>query len=1635
MSYEAMKRGMQLTATWLCLLATAATFARAQESSAKWSRQLENAPTSDTDSLDWIPLAQPLDGSGAGKDRSGNGRVLTYSQTFPPSARFGDLTKPGLSPGSQFDFSYPFPRYSNGQDGQGQALPLRQGPPPALKTNSGQEPTSQSFFKFEMPFHSNEAGQAQSPPTLQTGYQIQHTFGGGLQAPSSLFSPPSLFGQQQAQPFGSEFHTLAQKPLNKPLRQQNYIQDILPPKSHAKPTQPSLQSVTPQVFPLDPEPESIFGLNKAAPSSAPASSGGQQQQQQQQEVQLLYVPYDTLYNQQRQQSGQSRPSSSSSNFEVNKFNVNPGLPAVNPYQINQFYTQDPNADSDFFSSGTTARPSTTSTSQPHSIFQSFGQSLSLSQQQPQPQPQPQAQTLFSTAKPKPKAHQPPLAMFLLRSSSRPSQSDVVAALRSAHSISVIDSPTKQTPEIFVGPAGMPIPDGYVKFDLPYLSQLAQTRDLSDVSFFVAPLSYRTPNGFNKILLPEPHVGSIVVNRAKDSVPVQTQPPPQRQQRPYAAVSSTRNPFETTTQTQAQQAQAHQAQSQQAQQSQKSGAPVRGNKFSYYYVQDGIQEVSSPKIPAKQERHKKKRPQNVQVEHQQQQQPIYRPATKTQNPFDTLNQIGGDDFFKSLTNKPTTTSSTSTSTTSTTSSTTSTTAAPTQPLFTYSTRPQVEFPGASGHLYPEYLQPVQEQQPRLTTRPPTATTVEEENRMKQYFRQQDAFRQRPLTTIPPAFEQVQYTPSAPDYEVPTTQRIKSKHRVNIYTPAAVPVTTSDVGYQVEQEQAQEQAQAPLNHRPSYNQVQNEILDNSNVDYEPNPYHVPSELPALTPDIPGLVNNLQEKDKLQPGTTITPQSEPENPETRPTRRPLLRTRKPAVSKVVTTSSVSYSESESSGKVPHRIRRPYGNRGTAAGTASTTGSGDQGEDSAATPTPTRRPTSARNPLIRNPNRIRYRPTTEERHTLKVKTRKGSKNGQREDQDLDYQRDVLKQNYPVFKGTSSAPSRRPTSPTAIPSSYDFQATTEGPASESQQVYTVTPSNSIDSASEQGSRFPNSLLEPMQIAQHYQEFSKDNYGPGYFPNQEDLTPTEGIVRNEVSPIYTTLATTTPSTTTTSTPATTEAAPTTTTRRSPFVRRNYPRLRTTTTTEPPVTSTTPSEERPSIRSRLPPRRVVKVRQRQRRPGHPASSTAAPEEEVQEPATNQKPNLRKLSRYNQEPKEKETPITQRRRYKQPFQLEGQESQWSPSSDISSNSNNNANANTNANANSFKPLNPKYKTEAHSFENEPEIVTVGPTEQPETYEFNVAADLGGSAAQRTTTLKAPNLKPEKSFAELLEEVMGKVPEELATESPNSSSTTTSIGRLNRRGKWKKSRVTSGSDNGENFETAESQNLGPQLYNALQAATSEKEEQQPKTTTPLAPAATEAETAEAIVTTTAASPTTPEEYEVTTARALEEATMASTLPMETLESATRRMDTAADVDVDGIADADGDLETQPSLFSEVKKQLHDLFAIEESEDEAVNAALAAVGKRRQEYTSIKRTTPATSTDKTTLSPADAEPTATTATTTATEEGASEGSKDNFHKDLMEHVVYATSTSTKVTSETEICYRGRCIRSEDLPANHKLH
>ncbi|XP_050324863.1 proteoglycan 4 [Bactrocera neohumeralis] len=1651
-------------------------FAHAQAAE-KWSRQLEPTSPGVSDSFDWVPLAQPVDSSTA-KDRSANARVLTYSQAFPPNGRFGDLPKPHNPPAPQqqpFDFPYQFQRFVN----QPQTRPQIGSPfgasPLKASALQGGEPTSQSFFKFEMPFRPDGGNRdvgATGPSSLQTGYQIQHTFGGGG-AQATLFSSP-LYNQQPV--FPPEFHPIPQKPiqqpLQKPLPQQNYIEDSFPAKniyreSKPNPTQQSLQSVTPQVFPADPPVEQFFDLNKpqssyngqipsyqqpeslptapfqqsapTAPALAPNSNAGNPQ-----DVQLLYVPYDTLYNQQKPESQA---------YEVNKYNVNPSLPTVNPFQINNFYTQDTLGSLDqqnYFTSTpstSTSRPKTT-TLKPTTIFQNYVN--------------PQQQ--LTTPRPKPKAHQPPLAMFLVRNSARPTQADVVSALRHSNTIAVVDAPTKKIPDIFVGPAGMSTPEGYAKFELPYLSQLAQTRELREIPFFVAPLSYRTPSGFNKILLPEPHVGSIVINLAKSNSATQEivsqpakpsavysqndinqyQPPqptqrvrPQRVKQPSATkdyypalnepVQKPRDQFEITTQ-------------------RSTLAPTRGNKFNYFYNQDAIREVNSPKV-TKLDRPKKKRPQHT--VQQQQQQPIEQPAfTQTiNNPYAQFqpapNQIINDDIYKVQPNRPAPSTSTSTSTTTTTTSTTSTTAAPAHTFFTYNPNGQVDYQNANGPLYsfgtiPK--EPVEEQLPRFTTRPPTSTTPEEEYRMKQYFRQQDAFRNRPQLVNPtnPPFEQVQYTPVDLDYErdanVPsTTHKTTSttKQRITFYSPSQSAISGPEDAYNVVSPQRPDvlelqrekdvqlelkpHRQQASSQRPLYNQ--NEIPD-STVEYDPNPYHVPSELPPLTPNLPGLVNNLQEKDKqnaigeLATTTPNQPEPEPEQP-TRPTRRPLNRVRKPLVSKV--TSSVSYSETETSTRRPaQRVRRPFGSRATAS---TTTSPDNEGE---ITPT-TRRPSSAaRNPLIRNPNRIRYQPTQEERQSLRTKHRK--KYGESgKDEDLDYQRDVLNQNYPVIKPLSS---RKPSSPTAIPSSYATNYGSEAPTSETQQVYTVTPSNTVETNEQ---TFPAGMLEPMQIAQQYSQYTKDNFGPGYFPNQEDLSPTEPIIRNEINPVFTTLPSTTSTTTTTAAPTTTTEEPLVTTRRSPFIRRNYPRLRTT-TTEPPTTTTPETETKTSLRPRIPPRKVIRVRARTRRPQILSSTTSIPEEEaeVEEP----KNNFRKINRFNHDLYENEASPPQRRRQRPNFQLDGQESQWSPALKFGGNHH-------------FKPTNPKEqnKEKEHKFEEEPEIVTIGPedSKKADNFEVNVSAGFG----ETKPTLKGPNLKPEKSFAELLEEVMGKAPEEKPLESAEESTQRTTDGtffesqkttifnRVNRRNKFKKLRLPS-TQNTESFETAESQGLGSQLYNSLYGKEKSTDEivKELKTTTPLTPESS-------TLTTTTNSPlSTMNTNEPTTSEPLEVTSFATTLAMDddldrstiaptgnedenaTEESATRRMDEAVD-----------DLESQPSIFSEVKRQLHDLFAIDESEDHAVTAALAAVGKRRQEYMNIKRTKADTTTQA--MNAVTEEATEPTLSATAVKTPADDQAKKN----LMDKVIYATSTSMKVTSETEICYRGRCIRSEDLPANHKLN
>ncbi|KOB69784.1 hypothetical protein OBRU01_16349 [Operophtera brumata] len=131
----------------------------------------------------------------------------------------------------------------------------------------------------------------------------------------------------------------------------------------------------------------------------------------------------------------------------------------------------------------------------------------------------------TTPKPKKlKPHQPPLAIFLTEEASGNNQikvRDVLNSLKHASSVPVLDSVNPlNAPKVFIGPSSLQPLDRYVKFELPYLSNIENSdKKLRQLPFFVAPLSYNTPQGFAKIPFPSPHVGSVVINsQIRDSTP-------------------------------------------------------------------------------------------------------------------------------------------------------------------------------------------------------------------------------------------------------------------------------------------------------------------------------------------------------------------------------------------------------------------------------------------------------------------------------------------------------------------------------------------------------------------------------------------------------------------------------------------------------------------------------------------------------------------------------------------------------------------------------------------------------------------------------------------------------------------------------------------------------------------------------------------------------------------------------------------------------------------------------------------------------------------------------------------------------------------------------------------------------------
>lgn len=125
--------------------------------------------------------------------------------------------------------------------------------------------------------------------------------------------------------------------------------------------------------------------------------------------------------------------------------------------------------------------------------------------------------------------------------------------------------------------------------------------------------------------------------------------------------------------------------------------------------------------------------------------------------------------------------------------------------------------------------------------------------------------------------------------------------------------------------------------------------------------------------------------------------------------------------------------------------------------------------------------------------------------------------------------------------------------------------------------------------------------------------------------------------------------------------------------------------------------------------------------------------------------------------------------------------------------------------------------------------------------------------------------------------------------------------------------------------------------------------------------------------------------------------------------------------------------NIIDEVKLKLTELFSFSDDYDYHENSLKPKVYP--QKYTTIERTRPTKlNSDNDADSKQDVEENNENIDNVSTSPSSTEASRSadavtpssSFHRNLMDSVIYATSTSTEVSHETEICYRGRCIKTD---------
>lgn len=168
-----------------------------------------------------------------------------------------------------------------------------------------------------------------------------------------------------------------------------------------------------------------------------------------------------------------------------------------------------------------------------------------------------------------------------------------------------------------------------------------------------------------------------------------------------------------------------------------------------------------------------------------------------------------------------------------------------------------------------------------------------------------------------------------------------------------------------------------------------------------------------------------------------------------------------------------------------------------------------------------------------------------------------------------------------------------------------------------------------------------------------------------------------------------------------------------------------------------------------------------------------------------------------------------------------------------------------------------------------------------------------------------------------------------------------------------------------------------------------------------------------------------------------------IEKIDKSTEKARTTPTPAIEKTPKSDLDQMTEPtSIMDEVKQKLTELFSFDD--DDVVVSTTERVFKinrnfkrpKTPPYTSIDRSPSVndivgnddkdTSSKDVKSSPASMKlepvPVLKTILRPITE-------PSSFHRELMDSVIYATSTSTEISHETEICYRGRCVKTQKKP------